>query len=113
MGPMALFELRDAGGNDHRAAIALGLSWLATHPETSDELIDPTTGAIWRKVGRREPRKAVRAVRSVTTSMSPGLRLGVLDRVFPPGPVDHECRPYELGWLLYAWLRDDVVGGRE
>ena len=18
--------------------------------------------------------------------------------------VDHECRPYELGWLLYAWL---------
>ena len=21
-----------------------------------------------------------------------------------PGVVDHECRPYELGWMLYAWL---------
>jgi len=21
----------------------------------------------------------------------------------PPGRVDYECRPYELGWLLYAW----------
>jgi hypothetical protein len=28
----------------------------------------------------------------------------VLDRMFPPGVVDHECRPYELGWLLVAWL---------
>ena len=24
--------------------------------------------------------------------------------MFPPGPIDYECRPYELGWLLYAWL---------
>ena len=27
-----------------------------------------------------------------------------LDRLYPPGTVDHECRPYELGWLLMAWL---------
>ena len=34
----------------------------------------------------------------------PGARVAALDRVYPPGEVDHECRPYELGWLLYTWL---------
>lgn len=104
MGPMALFDLQEAGGTDHGDAIARGLSWLDTHPETDSELLDPTTGAIWRKVGRREPRKAMRSVRAATTALSPGLRLGLLDRVLPPGVIDYECRPYEQGWLLYAWL---------
>ena len=29
--------------------------------------------------------------------------------LFPPVRVDYECRPYELGWLLYAWLAGGVV----
>ena len=112
MAPMALFDLAEAGGTDHAAAITAGLSWLTDHPETSTSLLDETSGAIWRKVGRREPRKAMRSIRSVTTTASPRLRLGVLDRVFPPGVVDYECRPYELGWLLYAWLSDGGAGAR-
>lgn len=104
MAPMALFDLAEAGGADHRAAIAAGLSWLADHPEVSEPLLDEASGAIWRKAGRREPRKAVRSIRSVTTAVSPRLRLRMLDRVFPPTVIDYECRPYELGWLLYAWL---------
>jgi hypothetical protein len=112
MGPMALFELQEAGGTDYREAINLGRSWLATHPETGDELLDPATGAIWRKVGRREPPKAMRSLRSTSTAVSPRLRLGFLDSVLRPGPVDHECRPYELGWLLYAWLSDGVAAPR-
>lgn len=111
MAPMALLDLAAAGGPDHRDAIALGLSWIASRPETAEPLLDPLTGAIWRKVGRREKRKAVRVIRSISTSVSPRLRLGVLDRAFPPGPVDHECRPYELGWLLYAWLAPAPLGG--
>jgi hypothetical protein len=110
MAPMALFDLAEAGGVDHRAAIAAGLSWLADHPEVSTPLLDEASGAIWRKVGRREPRKAVRSIRSVTTAVIPRWRLGVLDRVFPPARIDYECRPYELGWLLYAWLAGGVVG---
>jgi hypothetical protein len=108
MAPMALFDLIDCGGDDHRAAIADGLSWLTVHPESDSELLDPTTGAIWRKIGRKEPRKALRSIRAVTTSMSPGFRLGFLDKVFRPGVVDYECRPYEIGWLLYAWLSSGV-----
>jgi hypothetical protein len=103
MAPMALFDLAAAGGDDHLAAVLAGLGWLRHHPETAAELLDEATGVVWRKVGRREPRKLVRSARAVASALSPRLRLRVLDRLFPPGVVDHECRPYELGWLLYAW----------
>ena len=105
MAPMALFDLNQAGGDDHRQAIAKGLAWVASHPELSDPLIDSERGVIWRKIGRREPPKAMRSLRSVSTAIYPGLRLRALDPMFPPVRIDHECRPYELGWLLYAWTR--------
>ncbi len=105
MGPMVLFDLVGNGGDDHRDAILRGLRWLDTHPEVFGDLVDETYGVIWRKVGRREPPKAVRKLNAVTTSLRPGLHLPALDRAFPAVTIDRECRPYELGWLLYAWLR--------
>lgn len=103
MAPMALFELAEAGGEDHRGAAARGLHWLETHPECMEPLIADDLGVVWRKVGRREVAKAARGLAALTTRVRPGLRPPALDAVFPPGAVDHECRPYELGWLLYAW----------
>ena len=35
MAPMALMELREAGGPDHRAAVAAGLGWLVERPEST------------------------------------------------------------------------------
>jgi hypothetical protein len=105
MAPMALFDLLEAGGADHLSAVARGLDWIAQHPEVPEPLIAPDLGVIWRKVGRREPSKAMRKLRAVTTSIRPGLRFGALDVAFPPTRIDRECRPYELGWLLYAWSR--------
>lgn len=104
MGPMALLDLADAGGTDHADAISRGLSWLAGPPETTEAMIldDPPT--TWRKVARADPRKAVRGARAAATAIRPGWRLGALDKIFPAGTVDHECRPYELGWLLMTWL---------
>jgi hypothetical protein len=112
MAPMVLHDLRECGGADHRTAITSGLSWLRTHPETVEELVSDRFGLVWRKVGRREPPKAARALGAVTTGVRRGLHLPGIDRLFPAGVIDHECRPYELGWLLYAWLspageRDD------
>ena len=31
-----------------------------------------------------------------------------MNLLLPPSSVDYECRPYELGWLLYAWLSDPI-----
>jgi hypothetical protein len=104
MAPMALFELAEAGGRDRVGEIGLGLDWLRTHPEVFDALVDPRTNVVWRKVGRREPPKLARGVGAVATWARPGSAVPGLDRVLPAVVVDHECRPYELGWLLYAWL---------
>jgi hypothetical protein len=85
-------------------ALVKGLSWLDFHPEVTTPLVCDAHGVIWRKVARREPMKAVRAISAVTTALKPGMRLPGLDKIFPTSKVDFECRPYELGWLLYAWL---------
>jgi hypothetical protein len=113
MAPMALYDLAEAGGRNHTAEIARGLDWLQTHPEVIDELISERQGVVWRKVGRREPPKAVRSISALSTAVRPGLRLPALDKVFPPGQVDYECRPYELGWLIYAWMAGTDIVARE
>ena len=109
MAPMALFDLREAGGPDLRQGIVSGLRWLLDPPEMPARLVDEQLDVVWRKIGRREPSKLVRRVRSVTTAIRPGFRLSSLDGLFPPSVVDKECRPYELGWLLYAWRSGGVV----
>ena len=107
MAPMVLLDLLDAGGTDHTASVVAGLSWLRQHPEVLDELVSPRWGLVWRKVGRREPHKAARALGALTTAVRPGLHVPGLDTALPPVRIDHECRPYELGWLLYAWLPEE------
>jgi hypothetical protein len=104
MAPMALFALGQAGGTCHYDALRRGLGWLAACPELgSGTLIDAERGVIWRKVARREPRKLVRGVQSLAARVHPALRLPGTALLFPPVTIDWECRPYHLGWLLYAW----------
>lgn len=109
MAPMALLDLKEAGGHDYLHAIIKGMRWLDEHPELSEPLVATGKGVIWRKVARREPKKAVRAISAVTTALMPGLHLPGLDTLFPPVSIDYECRPYELGWLIYAWRSGGVV----
>jgi hypothetical protein len=104
MAPMALLDLAEANGPDHLDAVWRGLRWLAKPTEAGEPLVPHDIPITWRKVARSDHRKLVRGVRAASTRMSPRIRLGALDRRFPPGTVDHECRPYELGWLLAAWL---------
>ncbi len=104
MGPMGLFALMDAGGPDFTAEIRRGLQWLAAAPELKGgSLIDQGADLIWRKVARREPRKAVRYFQAAASRVHSGLRVPAVDALFPAGPIDFEDRPYHLGWLLYAW----------
>jgi hypothetical protein len=104
MAPMALLDLADAGGQAHTEPISRGLAWLTSRPETSADLVYEDPPVIWRKVGRRDPRKLVRGMRAAATAMRPGMRISALDRIYPPTEIDRECRPYELGWLLFTWL---------
>jgi hypothetical protein len=104
MAPMALLALESAAGIDLRSSIDMGLAWLAQAPELSgDSLVDEGADLIWRKVARREPAKLVRYLQAAASRLDPALRIPGLDRVFPPGVIDYEDRPYHLGWLLHAW----------
>jgi hypothetical protein len=109
MAPTALFDLADAGGTDFGASVRKGLRWmtdvpeLAERPENREPLILDDLGVTWRKVYRGDPKKAVRAARGLGTRVAANLRLKSLDRVYRPLSVDRECRPYEFGWMLYAW----------
>ncbi|MFD3546637.1 hypothetical protein ACFWUW_13690 [Streptomyces sp. NPDC058655] len=111
MAPTALFDLADAGGTDFGAAIRRGLRWMTDVPEIAgpdgtprEPMIREELGVTWRKVHRGDPVKAVRAARGLTTRLAPNTRLAPLDRLFTPAAVDRECRPYEFGWMLFAWL---------
>lgn len=107
MAPTALFDVTEAGGADFGAAIRKGLRWMTEVPELAAApvpMIQDELGVTWRKVHRGDPKKLVRAARGVSTRLLPGLRLAPLDRLYRPASVDRECRPYEFGWMLFAWL---------
>lgn len=106
MAPMALLDLADAGGTAYVAEIAKGLDWMTERPESGESLIHDELALTWRKSARADPGKLVRGLRAVATRARSGARLATLDRLYPPVSIDRECRPYELGWLLYAWLFD-------
>lgn len=104
MAPMVLLDVAEAGGADRRREIAAGLRWLEDHPEVVEEMVHEGHRLVWRKVGRREPRKAARGLGALTTSVHRGWTAPGIDRWLRPSVVDHECRPYEPAWLLHAWL---------
>jgi hypothetical protein len=114
MGPMALFDLTDAAGDDFTEPILKGLRWIAGPSELGPDgepMVHDAQGVTWRKVFRGDPRKVVRGLNSITSLAAPGLRMPGLDRVYPPDAVDRECRPYEFGWLFFAWLGAGVGRG--
>ncbi|MCH7701697.1 MAG: hypothetical protein IID37_08420 [Planctomycetes bacterium] len=103
MAPMALFALRDACGVDYGSAVERGMGWLQQPAEIPDSLIDEGAGVIWRKVARHEPGKFSRGAQALASRVHPALRVPGLATLLRPTSVDYECRPYHLGWLLYAW----------
>lgn len=105
MAPMALFELKDAGGPDYTESVWKGLDWILRAPEVNRPLLDENAGLIWRKVTHREPRKLCRYLQAAASRLHPSLRVPGLNILFPPVAVDYECRPYHLGWLLHAFSR--------
>jgi hypothetical protein len=104
MAPMALFAARCATGTDFSDAVHRGLDWLERSPELGGgSLVDEGAALIWRKVARREPGKLSRSLQAAASGLQRGLRVPGLDLIFPPRAIDHEDRPYHLGWLLHAF----------
>ncbi len=104
MAPMALLDVHEAGGGDYTEPLTRGLDWLARSPELNGAtLVDTEADLIWRKVCRREPRKLTRKLQAVASRLHARLRVPLTNTIFPPKAIDYECRPYHLGWILYAF----------
>jgi len=118
MGPMALLDLTEAGGPSYREPIERGLRWITdplelrgakTGPDGAEDIIRAADGVTWRKVYRGDPRKVVRAANGLASKLLPGRQMLGVNRIYKPLAVDRECRPYEFGWLFFAWLNREVA----
>jgi hypothetical protein len=94
MGPMTLFALSKVSGENFDPWIYKGIEWIDRRNELSVNMEDNMANVIWRCIGQTKLKRFT------------GALLGGRQNGQKPGPeglsVLHECRPYELGWLLYA-----------
>ena len=95
MGPMMLFAAGEAAGCDFSDAIYKGLAWIRVKTNCIAILLSLRWDLVWRCI-YLPPINAYTdaALRFVQ------LRHGTADA---QPKVRYECRPYELGWLLYAF----------
>jgi hypothetical protein len=97
MAPMALFALGRATGQDFSEPIMKGLNWIYGLNELGQDMRDLPAHVIWRAI-----RFSSRA--RLLQQEFRFWRQSTFDGTSAPGlTVLHECRPYHLGWLLYAF----------
>jgi hypothetical protein len=98
MAPMALRALAAAGGCDHTSAAALSRDWLQAN-ELGIDMVEPSSGIIWRSI-EREERSLAGRLRKLRILLA---RPASNPAAAPPRlRLNREIRPYEWGWLLYA-----------
>lgn len=92
MGPMTLFTLSQVSNTNFDHWVYKGVDWISRRNELSLDLEDTSASIIWRCI---QP-LALQRYSQALSHRSADLEARKL-RVF------FECRPYELGWLLYAF----------
>jgi hypothetical protein len=98
MAPMVLFGLGEVIGHDFSPWIYKGLGWINEKNELTFNMEDAEQNVIWRCIFRSR--------RSLSRYAKAGIGRYDADPQHNR-PEDlavlYECRPYELGWLLYAF----------
>jgi len=95
MAPMALLALEETCRADFHTHIYNGLRWISGENELSQDLVDTDAGVAWRCI---QPPKSTAYAASIRGLISKRATRGRLE-------ILYECRPYELGWLLYAFAQ--------
>ncbi len=95
MGPMMLFAVAEASNRNFDEAICRSLAWISGDNELQRDFVEPELGLIWRSIYLRRAHRYTDAALRVA-----GLRREAAGVELQ---IRYECRPYELGWLLYAF----------
>jgi hypothetical protein len=99
MAPMALLALQETCGADFEKHIQNGLSWISGANELHQDLEDSDAGVAWRCI---QPPKSNPYAAGIRALIRKGPTRGPLH-------ILYECRPYELGWLLYAFAQSSAT----
>lgn len=102
MAPMALLVLQEIFGADFEAPILNGLRWISGENELHQDLEDKDDGVAWRCV---KPARSISYAATIQALLGKEPSRGSLH-------VLYECRPYELGWLLYAFANQNGASQR-
>ena len=99
MAPMGLFALEQATGQSFKENIDRGLRWVYGSNELGVDMRDLGQNLIWRCIlPRNKQTKYWETVMSLVRSPKKSPSVVPLQMLF-------EERPYELGWLLYAFAK--------
>jgi hypothetical protein len=103
MAPMALRAIDKVAGTNHNPNIEKGLMWLRGQNELNKNMTLHEEGIIFRDIHRREIHKMYRLTRGALTTAGLHTAHRLAGRNLFGYTVNKECRPYHLGWILYAW----------
>lgn len=92
MAPLTLFAHGKASGTNFDAWIHKGIEWIDRRNELSVSMEDGNANLIWRCIGQTKLKRFASAFWGARRKGQNPQGLSVL----------YECRPYELGWLLYG-----------
>lgn len=97
MAPMGLFALEEATGQNFKNSIYKGLQWIYGANELGADMRDFSQNLIWRCIlPKNKQTKYWDTALSLLRPAKDNAPVGPLEILF-------EDRPYELGWLLYAF----------
>lgn len=95
MAPMVLFALGEATQTDYSPWIYKGLRWIGEN-ELHVNMEDASANVVWRCIAPGKIARLWRVAKNLIARSE--------DRESRSGlRVLYECRPYELGWMLYAF----------
>ena len=99
MAPMGLFAIEEATGQCFKTFIYKGLCWINRTNELNLNMSDPAQNLIWRCIlPKNAPAKYWEMALSVVRAPNEDAQVRSLK-------ILHEQRPYEFGWLLFAFAR--------
>jgi len=108
MAPMAIMASDRLTNQNHFSEIELGLRWLFGRNELDENLVLNDAGIIWRDIEKRDCGKVSRAARALLCVADLKLLHRLAGKCFVGFRINRECRPYHLGWILYAWADYDT-----
>jgi len=101
MAPMALRAIGEAVDSDFRPWIYKGLNWIYGNNELEEDVRDASANVIWGGVYRNDSLRYVDSAFELLSAREDS-------RTHKDLVLLSECRPYQLGWLLYAWAGESL-----